>query len=160
MVIYRARISSSTDGGAWRTVSEGVMWPGLPISLYGETVPAEILQQLLDFDPIGHAGGTFYAQAGNIRYMLEALRAESFAGIQEWLNRHRIAISAVSAAGDRSVQIRVQVPNGRTPYLNLNWRFLGTNTAESASQWLEQSDLAARLIDGENVTVGPPNNQD
>ncbi|HEV2690627.1 MAG TPA: hypothetical protein VGV35_18860, partial [Bryobacteraceae bacterium] len=135
-MIYRARVSASTNGGEWRTLSEGVMWQGLPIVLYGETVPNNVLNALLAFDPIGHGGGTFYTQSGDTRFSLCALRAESFLGVQEWLERHNMAISAVTAAGDQSVQLRVLLPEGGTQYVNLNWDFLGRFTSEEVSRYL------------------------
>jgi hypothetical protein len=148
---------SSTDGAVWKILSEGVMWKGLPISLYGQTMPDAILNELLAFDPVGRGGGTFYAQLGDTRYSLAALGAASFPGVEQWLERHCITFSAVTAVGDKSVQLRVCLPDEAIRYINLNWDFLGTLTAEQPLQFLEQNLFADRLAEGDDVNMPAPN---
>jgi hypothetical protein len=155
--IYRARINCSTNGGPWQTLAEGVMWEGIPVFLYGRTVPDRVLKALLAFDPVGNGGGTFYAQSGDTRFSLAALRAESFPGVQEWLGRHGVAISAITVAADRSVQVRVKLANGAAQNINLSWDFLGAFTAEQASQYLDERRFADLLAEGSDVHVTAPN---
>jgi hypothetical protein len=156
-MIYRARISSSTSGGTWKTLSEGVLGEGLLALPCARTVPDSVLKALLAFDPIVNGGGTFFTQSGETQFCLATIRAESFRGVQEWLEGHAITISAITAAGDQSVNLRVRLANRAAQNINLSWDFLGAFTAEQASRYMEERRYADLLAEGSDVHVEAPN---
>lgn len=67
---FRVEIAKSQDGGHWETIATGIWEPGSDPVLQGENVPQPVLQDLLGVDTAGQESGTFYAQAGYVRYKL------------------------------------------------------------------------------------------